>query len=128
MKSIYTIFAGAVGAFLLPVYPYAALSTVLAVVEGLSAAAMRRRQGKAAAIFDARSLWRAIVSLVKVYMALMIAHGADGVFAVDFCLRFTGAAICFQQVLSVLEYESSAGGSPWAARLRRYLAEKAEKI
>ena len=125
MKNLYVIFAGAVGAFMLPVFPYAALSTVLMVAGGLSACAMRRRMGQAPGLFDPRRVGRAIVGLVRIYAALIIARGSDVVFDIDHCLRFTGAAICFQQALTLLEYEASAGGSSWAARLRKYLSDKA---
>lgn len=62
---------------------------------------------------------------MKIYMALLVAHGVDVVFGLTWCLRFTGAAISFQQALSVLEKESAAGGAVWAASLRKYLIDKA---
>ena len=110
--------AGAAGAFLLPVYPYAALCTALVAADCVSAVSLRCR-------LRSRGLWHAIVSLVKIYVALMVAHGADVVFGMDWCLRFTGAAVCCQQALSVLENEAAAGGSSWAAWLRKYLVDKA---
>ena len=129
MRNVATMVAGAAGAFLLPVYPYAALCTVLVIADCVSAVSLRcrlRRRGMASsAVVSSRGLWHAIVSLVKIYVALMVAHGADVVFGMDWCLRFTGAAVCCQQALSVLENEAAAGGSSWAAWLRKYLVVKA---
>ncbi|MDE6331158.1 MAG: phage holin family protein [Muribaculaceae bacterium] len=131
MKNIVTMAAGVAGAFLLPVYPYAALCTVLVVVDCMSAVSLRcrmlRRGVPVSGIISSRGVWRAIVSVVKIYIALLVAHGADKVFDISWCLRFTGAAVCFQQVLSILENEAAAGGASWAASLRKYLVDKAER-
>lgn len=124
MRSVLTFLAGAAGAFLLPVCPYAALSTVLAVVEGASAWSLRRRSGVAQVLPGSLRLRVAIAGVVRIYVALLVAHGADVVFGVGCCLRFTGAAVCFQQAMAILENESAAGGPAWAARLRRYLQDK----
>lgn len=129
MKHAATLLIGAAGAFLLPVYPYAAICTALAAADSFSAISLRRRLRRlgrevTACPFSLR-LWQVIVSLVRIYAALLVAHGVDTVFGLEWCLRFTGAAICFQQALSVLEKEAAAGGAAWAASLRKYLIDKA---
>ena len=68
MRNVATMVAGAAGAFLLPVYPYAALCTVLVIADCVSAVSLRcrlRRRGMASsAVVSSRGLWHAIVSLV----------------------------------------------------------------
>lgn len=127
MKNVYSFMAGAVGAFLLPVYPYAGFCTVLAVIEVLSEYSRRSRlRGHCMGPEEpvVYGLWHRISALVKIYVALMVSHGADLTFGVNYCLRFMGAAISVHQGLTILEYESAAGGAPWASRLHRYLSDK----
>ena len=121
-----------VGAFVLPVYPYAALCTVLVLADCVSAIGLRRRlrrQGASVSLplVSSSGFGRCVMALVRIYAALLVAHGADVVFGVDCCLRFTGAVICVHQALSILENEASAGGAAWAGWLRRYLADKARR-
>lgn len=128
------LLSGAAAAFVLPLMPYAGICTALILCDCVTAVNLRRRMRRRgmlpvdAGLICSDRLGTAINTLVKVYAGLLLAHGIDLTFETGgWCVRFVGGAVCFRQVLSILENESSATDSTWARHARRYLMDKARR-
>lgn len=125
--------AGAVGAFCRPLLPVAALCTVMTILDFVSAAALSRRlrrKGLCDGRLSSRRFGRTVATLVKIYVALLVAAGVKAVITVDSAfdpVRFVGFAVCFWQLMSILENESTCSDSRWAAVARRFLADKTRR-
>ncbi|MDE6702955.1 MAG: hypothetical protein K2K00_04680 [Muribaculaceae bacterium] len=137
-KSLSTISAASVMAFVGPVVPYGAICTAMIVADLLSARMLARRVRRRAAAgatcealkFSSRRFGATVVTLVKTYALLLLAHGVDVVIIDDAplsLLRFCAALICFWQLWSILENESSANSSTWARIAQRILIDKTER-
>ncbi|MDE5567949.1 MAG: hypothetical protein K2J12_05855 [Muribaculaceae bacterium] len=138
-KAISTISAASVMAFVGPVVPYGAICTAMIVADLLSARMLARRVRRRTAAgatcealkFSSRRLGATVVTLVKTYALLLLAHGVDVVIIADAAplslLRFCAALICFWQLWSILENESSANNSTWARIAQRILIDKTER-
>lgn len=132
--------AGILWSCLAPVVPYAGLCTVFTLLDFWTAWQLGRRMAAAghapdsAAKVSSRGLRRVVASLVRIYVALIVADWVQRVIVSDWelaagfnALKFTAGAICFYQLLSILENESSCSGKPWAAKARKYLVDKAKR-
>lgn len=138
-KTVATISAASVMAFVGPVVPYGAICTAMIVADLLSARMLARRVRRRVADavkndalkFSSRRLGATVVTLVKTYALLLLAHGVDVVIIADTAplslLRFCAALICFWQLWSILENESSANDSTWARIAQRILIDKTER-
>lgn len=138
-KTVSTVSAASVMAFVGPVMPYGAICTAMIVADLLSARMLARRVRRRvspaanpdALKFSSRRLGATVVSLVKTYALLLLAHGVDVVIIADVAqlslLRFCAALICFWQLWSILENESSANSSTWARIAQRILIDKTER-
>lgn len=141
LKTIWTLGGAAAVSFAAPVVPFAAVCTAAVVADCVSAVMLSRRVRRkvcaggrsgvtAAGKVSSRRLGAAVTSLIKVYAALLLAHGVDVVIVPslgDGCLRFVAGAVCFWQVWSVLENEASANDAPWARVAQKFLVDKAER-
>lgn len=139
MKSLSTVSAASVMAFIGPVLPYGAICTAMIVADLLSARMLARRVRRHAAgvatpdalKFSSRRLASTVVTLVKTYALLLLAHGVDTVIIAGdvplSLLRFCAALICFWQMWSILENESSANNSTWARIAQRILIDKTSR-
>ena len=138
-KTVATISAASVMAFVEPVVPYGVICTAMIVADLLSARMLARRVRRRVADavkpdvlkFSSRRLGATVVTLVKTYALLLLAHGVDVVIIADAApislLRFCAALICFWQLWSILENESSANSSTWARIAQRILIDKTER-
>ena len=138
-KTVSTVSAASVMAFVGPVVPYGAICTAMIVADLLSARMLARRLRRRAdespvpdaLKFSSRRLGATVVSLAKTYALLLLAHGVDVVIIADVAqlslLRFCAALICFWQLWSILENESSANSSTWARIAQRILIDKTER-
>lgn len=135
-RTLFITGSGLVAGFLMPVLPYAAICTVLIMTDLITAINLRRRLRRCTRqesrlqpeLVSSAGILRAASTLVKVYAALLIAHGIDLTFTQDnLALRAVGAMVSFGQILSILENESSASNARWAAELRKYLIDKARR-
>ena len=137
IKTAITAVCGVAAAFVEPVLPVAGLCTVAVVADVVSALRLRRRLKRAGKSVDtgmlsSRRFGRAVRTLAAIYVGLCAAHGVDMVLGGALCfvtggysaLNFLGAMILVWQLMSVLENESTCSGSRWAARARKYLADK----
>ena len=126
---------GAAAAFFEPVFPVAALCTVMVVADIVSATRLNRRLRKAGRpSTDSLSalLGRSAFSLTGIYTALTLAHCAQHVLGASLsrvtggldALNAVGTAIFLWLAVSILEKESTCTTSTWADRLRRLLSDR----
>ncbi len=133
IKVVVCAAAGTAGAFCRPLLPVATLCTVMTVLDFVSAAALSRRlrrKGLADGRLSSRRFGRTVVTLVKIYVALLVAAGVKSVITQDSDfdpVRFVGFAVCFWQLMSILENESTCSDRRWAAIARRFLADKTRR-
>ena len=120
-------------AFAGPVVPYAGLCTAMVCLDCVSAVRLGlrlRSRGLGGGRLSSRRLSRTLATLVKVYVGLAVAAWVQAVLvrseAFD-ALRFTAGAVCFWQLVSILENESTCSDARWARVARRYLADKARR-
>lgn len=139
-KRLTSVVAGLLWSILAPVLPHAGLCTVFTFLDFWTAWQLGRRMvaaGKApapAAKISSRGIRQLVASLMRIYLALIVAHWVQTVIVSDWemtagfnALKFTTGAICFYQLLSILENESSCSGKTWAAKARKYLVDKARR-
>lgn len=136
LKSSVSVAGAAAAAFAAPVVPYGVLCTAMVFADFVSAVMLgrrlRRKCGRKAIVrFSSRRFRSVLVTLGKVYVFLLLAHGVD-VVIVDgnlpvSLLRFAGAIVCFWQFWSILENESSANDAAWARIAQRILVDKTER-
>ncbi len=132
--------AGIASAFFAPLLPYAFVCTLFVLADCYTAWQLGRRlrrkypnaSGPHAGRLSSRRFGRTIATLIKIYAALILASAAEhvlfGVSEASFsCTRLTAGAICFWQLLSILENESTCSDARWAATARRFLIDKTSR-
>lgn len=137
MRWIFTAF-GAVLAILQPTYPYLLICTLVILADCYTAWSLSRRARKAhpervskdGRKFKSHNFGKVIVTLLKVYALIIMAfliqrHITDG-WPIDLT-KIASGAICFWQLWSILENESSCNGSRWARLLQKILVDKTER-
>lgn len=126
----------AISAAVMPVMPYGELCTTMIMADCASAWALSRRVKRKMAgerdvgKFSSQRFGRVIVTLMKTYAALLMAHQIDTVILGTgqvSCIKFVASAVCFWQAWSVLENESSCNDSRWARMAQRWLIDKTER-
>ncbi len=134
-KTALSALAGLATGLFEPVLAPAVLCTVMVSLDFVTALSLGRRLRRAGRKVDSRlssrRFGRFVSTLVRVYGALAVAAmaqrwviaGAGGFDAV----RVTAGAICFWQLLSILENESTCSDARWARIARRYLVDKARR-
>lgn len=125
--------------FTLPVLPYAALCTAMVLADSVTAWSLSRRVARrypasvsraGAGKIQSRRMARTLSTLGKVYALLVLAAATDAVLEPPFdisVLKLSAGAVCFWQVISVLENESSCSDASWARIARRFLIDKARR-
>ena len=129
--------AGMLAAFLAPLAPYALLCTVMVLVDMVSAWQLGRRMRRkgvasAAGRLSSRRFGRVVGTLAKCYGALAVAalmqkYVVEGMVEGFDAVRGLTGLICFWQLMSILENESTCSDARWAKVARRYLADKANE-
>lgn len=122
-----------------PVYPYACVCAFLIMIDWWTAWNLRRRlarrhpERKDPGKISSAHVGKMIATLTRVNVALIAAAAVQSVIlegtellSVDL-LKLTAALICFRELLSILENESTASDSRWAGKLRKYLVDKARR-
>ena len=135
-KEIATLIVSSVWGFCGPLMPYAALCSVMVVMDCVTAVQLGRRLrrqpgvGADAGKISSRRFGRTVATLVKCYVALGIASGVQTLLVQSDnfdAVRFVASAICFWQLISILENESTCSEARWARIARKYLADKARR-
>jgi len=140
IKIAVTAAGGAAAAFVEPMLPVAGLCTTMVMADVVSAVRLRRRLRRAgklevSARLSSKRFGRAVRTLTRVYAGLCVAHGADLALgsAISFltgghsALNMLGVIVFVWQLMSVLENESTCSDSAWAAKARKYLADKTDR-
>ena len=128
-------FFGAVIAVLEPAIPFMLICTLAVVCDYVSAWALSHRvsqkypklcDGK----FKSSHFGRIVITLVKVYALVILAHLIDTYIIVDLTVRLPhiiAGMVCFWQVWSVLENESSCNDAKWAKIAQRIMIDKTQR-
>lgn len=128
---------GAVVASLEPALPYVGICTLAVLYDCYTAWSLskrvkkmypeRIRDGK----FKSHNAGKVIVTLIKVYALIILAylmqvHIISEALPVDLT-KIAAGAVCFWQLWSILENESSCNGAAWARVAQKILVDKTER-
>lgn len=131
-KPLVTALATALAAVVRPALPAVALCTAMIAIDTFTAWRLSCRvrhkhpeaPGQPGRIHSQR-LGRALVSLGKVYVLLLVSAAIDVVLTpATSVLQLSAGAVTAWQAVSILENESSCTEARWPSWLKRYLADK----
>lgn len=130
--------AGAAIAALEPTLPYLLICTMLIFADCYTAWSLARRVARAhpdrtakdAHKFQSHHFGQVLMTLIKSYALIIMAyligrHITDGI-PLDLT-KIAAGAICFWQLWSILENESSCNGARWAKVAQKILMDKTER-
>lgn len=137
MRVIFTLL-GALMAVIEPTLPYMALCTAMIFADCFTAWQLGRRARKAhpervsddGRKFKSQHFGKVLVSILKAWALILMAFAmqryiTDG-WPVDLT-KVAAGAICFWQLWSILENESSCNGARWAKVAQRILVDKTSR-
>lgn len=129
---------GAAMAILEPTLPYILICTMMILADCYTAWSLCRRARKVypnkvsadGKKFKSQHFGKVIMTLVKAWTLIIMAflmgkHITDGI-PIDLT-KVAAGAICFWQLWSILENESSCSDSKWAKLLQRILVDKTSR-
>ena len=131
--------AGAVAVaagFFGPILPYIGITVLLVVIDMISAmrlsVRLKRRGLPADPRLSSHKLSRLIGTIFKIFVAFTVAGVLEHLklgqyFGYLNPVSALAGLISFRQILSILENESCATDSTWAATARKYLADKTDR-
>lgn len=127
--------AGMVLAILEPTVPYIIVCTIAVFFDCYTAWSLSHRvkkkfPGANDGKFKSNYAGRVFVTLIKIYAIIVLAFLIDKYVLIDFSLHLPNiiaGAICFWQLWSILENESSCNESSWAKVAQRVLIDKTER-
>lgn len=129
---------GAVLAIIEPTYPYLLICTIMVLADCYTAWTLSKRarrlypdkvspDGKK---FKSHNFGKVIATLLKAYsliiMAFLMQRYITDSLPIDLA-KVAAGAICFWQLWSILENESSCNGSKWAKVLQKILVDKTSR-
>ena len=129
---------GAILAIIEPTYPYLFICTIMILADCYTAWALSKRARKQypdkvsrdGKKFKSHNFGKVIMTLLKAYaliiMAFMIQQHITDSWPIDLT-KVAAGAICFWQLWSILENESSCNGSKWARMLQKILVDKTSR-
>lgn len=137
LRWVFTII-GAVIAMLQPALPYILICTLMILADCYTAWSLSRRAHKAhpqkvspdGKKFKSKHFGEVLVTLLKSWALIVIAyllqsHITNGL-PIDLT-KVAAGAICFWQLWSILENESSCNGARWAKILQKILVDKTSR-
>lgn len=129
---------GAIIAILEPTLPYLIICTIMIFADCFTAWQLSRRARKAypervsgdGKKFKSQHFGKVIVTVLKAWALIIMAflmqkHITNGL-PIDLT-KVAAGAICFWQLWSILENESSCNGSKWAKMLQKILVDKTSR-
>ncbi len=129
---------GAVIAMLEPTLPYILICTIMILADCFTAWSLSRRAHKAhpdkvspdGKKFKSKHFGEVLITLLKSWTLIIMAYLmqryiADGM-PVDLT-KIAAGAICFWQLWSILENESSCNGAKWAKIMQKILVDKTSR-
>lgn len=128
-------FIGAALAFLEPTFPFILICTLAVLMDCYTAWSLSRRvkkkfPGANDGKFKSHYAGRVFITLCKVYALTVLAFLIDNFIVADLSLRLANivaGAVCFWQVWSMLENESSCNEAKWAKIAQRIMVDKTER-
>ena len=132
LKPLAAALASAATAVIRPALPAVALCTAMIAIDTFTAWRLSCRvrckhpdaPGQPGRLHS-RRLGRALVSLGKVYVLLLVSAAIDVVLTpATSVLQLSAGAVTAWQAVSILENESSCTEARWPSWLKRYLADK----
>lgn len=129
---------GAIVAILEPTLPYLLICTLMIIADCYTAWSLSRRARKVypdkvsqdGRKFKSHNFGKVIMTLLKAYtliiMAFLIQQHITDAWPIDLT-KVAAGAICFWQLWSILENESSCNGSKWARLLQKILVDKTSR-
>lgn len=129
------VFLGAIWAVVEPQIPFMLICTLAVLMDCFTAWQLGRRvrkkyPGKADGKFKSEHAGKVFVTLLKIYALIILAAFIQRYIFEDLPIRLTNivaGAICFWQIWSMLENESSCNTSRWAKVLQRIMVDKTER-
>ena len=129
---------GAITAILAPTLPYLIICTLMIFADCFTAWQLSKRARKAhpervskdGRKFKSQHFGKVILTVLKAWALIIMAflmqeHITDGL-PIDLT-KVAAGAICFWQLWSILENESSCNGARWAKLLQRIAVDKTER-
>lgn len=137
LRWIFTALGG-VAAFFAPALPYLLICTALIFADCITAWSLGRRVAKAhperansdTGKFKSHHFGAVILTLIKTWALLCLAYMIETHITASLPVDMTKIAagsVCFWQLWSILENESSCNGSRWAKVLQRILVDKTSR-
>ncbi|MBD5163093.1 MAG: hypothetical protein HDT09_00135 [Bacteroidales bacterium] len=136
IKTIGTSMCALLVGFYGPLLPYIGICVLLVLIDFVTAFNLGRRLRRRGLPADGRlsshKFRGVLATLVRIFVAFTVAALMQeyilGAYIEHFdAVRTLAGAICFHQLMSILENESCATDSTWARRARKYLADKAPR-
>lgn len=135
IAKFFFIFLGAIWAVVEPQIPFMLICTLAVLMDCYTAWQLGRRvrkkyPDKADGKFKSEHAGRVFVTLLKIYSLIILAAFIQRYIFEDMPIRLTNivsGAICFWQIWSMLENESSCNNSRWAKVLQRIMVDKTER-
>lgn len=126
---------GALVAMLQPTVPFIIICTIAILFDCYTAWSLSRRvkrkyPGANDGKFKSRYAGRVFVTLIKVYALTILAYLVQTFILEGIPIKLANivaAAVCFWQVWSMLENESSCNDAKWAKIAQRILVDKTER-
>ena len=126
---------GALVALLQPTVPFIIICTIAILFDCYTAWSLSRRvkrkyPGTNDGKFKSRYAGRVFVTLIKVYALTILAYLVQTFILEGLPIKLANivaAAVCFWQVWSMLENESSCNDAKWAKIAQRILVDKTER-
>lgn len=126
---------GAICAFIAPMFPFVMICTLLIMADCYTAWDLSRRvkkkyPGQATGKFKSQEMGRVFVTLIKVFAAIILASMVESIIfegAQIHLANIVAGAVCFWQVWSILENESSCNDAKWAKVLQKIMIDKTER-
>lgn len=126
-------FIGTLVAYIEPTFPFIIVCTLAVLADCITAWSLSRRVkkklGKSDGFFRSDHFGRVFVTLIKIYCVIILAFLIDTVI-IDGKLalaNIAAGAICFWQMWSILENESSCNDATWAKIAQRIMVDKTER-
>lgn len=130
-----TTILGAICAFLEPTVPFILICTFAILCDCYTAWSLSRRvkktyPGANDGKFKSNYAGRVFITLLKVYSLIVLAYLIETYIFEGLPVKLTNivaGAVCFWQVWSILENESSCNNARWAKIAQRILVDKTER-
>ena len=133
-RSLFSVIGGVV-ALLHPTFPFILVCTLMVLADVYTAWSLSRRvkrkfpkanDGKFKSIY----FGRVVMTLIKIYVLIILSSLIEQFIFEGLQIRLvniTAGAVCFWQLWSMLENESSCSDEKWAAVLQKILVDKTER-